>query len=498
MESDVATSAAETSGAARDEMKTAVVVIHGMGEQWPMDTLSGFVEAAWTKDPEVAPAGDAQIYFKPDSITGSFELRRITTRYWRGEVGTRRVDFFEFYWAHLVRDNSLMAVVSWLVRLLVRWPSRVPTRLRTGWLAGLVILVLSVVLFVLAQFDKSPLGIPATIWAIIAAAAGVFSAVWLRPVAGDAARYLSPAPDNVAARQEIREAGIDLITKLQASGEYDRIILAGHSLGSVIGYDVLNHAWGRLDHEDLLAAHAASPRAMQLLTLLEEVTPYLNKDTPDGLSDYRELQRAYFAEVSKMRGKDGKPLWLVSDFVTMGCPLSKADVLLGKDAADLEERKVRREAPTVPPRLERKSPPRFSYPLQAAARTPHHGAVFAPTAWTNIYYPHEFGVIGDFVSGPVAPLLGAGVRDVCVPIGAPRFRHLDYWREPEKAGPAIRALRRALNLRGHDEATLWGEAADSNPVLAETLGERIIPLPPPVEMVTAPATAPAEPGLPRL
>lgn len=491
MESDATSFATDTVAAPpRAAKRTAVVVIHGMGEQWPMDTLRGFVDAAWTQDPEMTPPGDTQIYSTPDFVAGSFELRRITTRYWSGEK-PRRVDFFEFYWAHMMQGNTLGAVVGWLKRLLVRSPSRVPRRLLGAWFAGLVLLALCAVLAVYSRLGlEGPFGWPPLVWAALVAAAGLVSAVWIVPVLGDAARYLSPAPGNVAARQAIREAGVELITKLQATGNYDRIILAGHSLGSVIGYDILNFAWGRLKADDLLASHARGSRAMQLLSLLEEITPTLNRDAPDGLSDYRELQRAYFAELSKMKGKDGKPLWLVSDYVTMGCPLSKADVLIGKDEADLEARKALREVPTVPPLLERKKPPRFSYPPDTDARRPHHGAVFAPTVWTNIYYPSALGVFGDFVSGPVAPLLGAGVRDVRVPIGAPRFRHLSYWSDPKAAGPAIRALRRALNLRGHDEAALWGAAADFNPVTAETLGERIVPAP-------AEPTAPAEPALPQ-
>ncbi|MDF2994581.1 MAG: hypothetical protein K0R27_218 [Xanthobacteraceae bacterium] len=490
MESDATISNIESAATPpRAAKRTAVVVIHGMGEQWPMDTLRGFVDAAWTRDPELTPPGETQIYSTPDWVAGSFELRRITTRYWRGEK-PRRVDFFEFYWAHMMQGNTLSAVIGWLRRLLVRSPSRVPRRLVGGWLVGLVLLGLCAAVVVIAQLKLDGLfGWQPVIWGALAASAGLVSTVWLVPVLGDAARYLSPAPGNVAARQAIREAGVELITKLQATDNYDRIVLAGHSLGSVIGYDILNFAWGRLKADDLLASHRKGSRAMQLLALLEEITPTLNRDAPDGLSDYRELQRAYFAELSKMKDKDGKPLWLVSDFVTMGCPLSKADVLIGKDEADLEARKALREVPTIPPHLERKKPPRFSYPPDTDARRPHHGAVFAPTVWTNIYYPSVLGLIGDFISGPVAPLLGAGVRDIRVPIGAPRFRHLSYWSNPEKAGPAIRALRRALNLRGHDEAELWGAAADLNPVAAETLGERIVPEP------TAP-TAQAEPALP--
>jgi hypothetical protein len=60
---------------------------------------------------------------------------------------------------------------------------------------------------------------------------------------GDAARYLSPRPRNIALRQKIRSEGLKLFRSLHASGEYDRIVVVGHSLGSVIGYDLITHLW---------------------------------------------------------------------------------------------------------------------------------------------------------------------------------------------------------------------------------------------------------------
>ena len=60
--------------------KTAVVLIHGIGEQRPMDTLWGFVRAAWTHDAELVHATRNEVWSKPELVTGSFELRRITTR----------------------------------------------------------------------------------------------------------------------------------------------------------------------------------------------------------------------------------------------------------------------------------------------------------------------------------------------------------------------------------------------------------------------------------
>ena len=61
----------------------AVIVIHGMGEQAPMDTIKGFVNAVWQKDDVVTATGlpnSTEVWSKPDARTGSLELRRITTR----------------------------------------------------------------------------------------------------------------------------------------------------------------------------------------------------------------------------------------------------------------------------------------------------------------------------------------------------------------------------------------------------------------------------------
>jgi hypothetical protein len=63
--------------------KQAIVVIHGMGEQKPMDTIKNFAHAVWTADSEVHKNGlrdSGEIWSKPDDRTGSLELRRLTTR----------------------------------------------------------------------------------------------------------------------------------------------------------------------------------------------------------------------------------------------------------------------------------------------------------------------------------------------------------------------------------------------------------------------------------
>jgi len=126
------------------DKKQAVLLIHGIGEQRPMDTLRGFVETVWTSDEEVhhqhAILG---VFSKPDKISGNFELRRLTTTKNKKDVIT---DFYELYWAHLMEGTSLDHILAWAMKLLWRWPWKVPRRLLAAWFL-LVVFILVIAFF---------------------------------------------------------------------------------------------------------------------------------------------------------------------------------------------------------------------------------------------------------------------------------------------------------------------------------------------------------------
>src|SRR4029077_15690714 len=120
--------------------KQAIVVIHGMGEQTPMDTIKSFVRAVWETDAEITANGlpnPAAVWSKPDVRTGSLELRRITTResiktdsFARGV----RSDFYELYWADLSGGSTWNHVRDWIGGLLLRNPfTRVPSSVMLAW-----------------------------------------------------------------------------------------------------------------------------------------------------------------------------------------------------------------------------------------------------------------------------------------------------------------------------------------------------------------------------
>ena len=120
--------------------KTAVVVIHGMGEQVPLETLRGFVETVYRRDRVLAsmPVGDTgllDVSIVPDDVTGSAELRRITTL---KDGPAKRTDFFEFYWADIMDGTPVDMVIGWIRMLVLRSPLRLPQAIKVRWAWGLL------------------------------------------------------------------------------------------------------------------------------------------------------------------------------------------------------------------------------------------------------------------------------------------------------------------------------------------------------------------------
>ena len=425
--------------------KQAVLLIHGIGEQKPMDTLRGFVDTVWATDKNIHHhfAG-AQTWSKPDNVSRSFELRRLTTPQNKAEIKT---DFFEFYWAHLMEGTSYGHVLAWARTLLLRKPSTVPPQLKAVYWLLVAILALALALAVYAAYAKASGNSFVPAWLSIVASLALLplAAFLILRVVGDAARYLHAAPTNIQRRHEIRTAGIELLKELhKAEREYDRIIIVGQSLGSVIGYDMLNHAWSGYNN------HTVSKDSMEALKKLEALAGDENDDT----DQVQKEQRRYFEEL-KANGCG----WRVTDFITLGSPLAHATVLLATDAKGLKGKQENREFPTCLPALEtamrdKLEVRRFSYEVDRSKkdsyRVPHHAAVFAPTCWTNLYFPCHAIFWGDIIGGPLKAVMGKGVRDIAVSTRqwGGMFSHTLYWTQParEEGASHIQSLREALDL----------------------------------------------------
>ncbi|MCR9123527.1 MAG: hypothetical protein NXH91_14780 [Phyllobacteriaceae bacterium] len=540
--------------AAKSPPKQAVIVIHGMGQQRPMQTLRSIVRVLWETDlgltdgierrepgrsrrisdpqpGEIGPPDPVnKSWLVPDTRTGSKELARVTTPV--ADNGMR-TDFYELYWADIMEGTTREHLVAWVKGLLWRWPHQVPVDVMFAWallwvatIAGIMFAINGVVslfaeetagrivpavfdpywpwlvlglaglvaLFYARRLAKRSGDVPVTtldylfalalpfviaaivLWylpvEIVASASflsfaataviGWFIQGFLVPYFGDVARYVRAEPSTVAKRAAVMERGLDLLRTLHgkvpeddegdppsapedkgktpepkydldaaARGDYKRIVIVAHSLGSVIAYDLLRHFWaergpvagGVIDDDGRAALMAMSD--------------YVDAHAPDGkalatfdIGTFRTLQR----RVSKALGQP-KGGWLVTDFVTLGSPLTHGEFLLARDRSEFEQLKQDGLVPVCPPLPDPVDQSILYAPKQDDdAPVARHTALFSAVRWTNIHDRHWLVFFGDIVSGSLTDLFGAGIADHHValsrrPFGfvGRIFTHLDYW-----------------------------------------------------------------------
>lgn len=468
--------------------KTAVLIIHGVGEQAPMGTVRSFVRLF---------AGE-HFRSKPDREGESFELRRLSTYASDDDIQARtdaRNDtselyppntvFYEYYWAFHYRDTETGLVARWLWGTIKGlWHSRQLSAVRgpvlrvlTMWIA---LLIVGVGLFIWGVIDLA-IWREASFWTMLKLVGGplVSALVWVgRPIligwVGDAARYFGNSPMNPVERQQIRAEGIKILKRLHEQKvnnranpdappiyEYDRIIVVGHSLGSVVAYDMLTHFWAGLnqglqiprDNDELKAARElgekgkptaepgqwtspsgdnrsaeawqklqtdlvnaaakgqkAADEAAAIKASSEKSAadlPPANQAAQKAVADraYKEALSPHLKNVHQ---------WRITDLVTLGCPLTYARFLMADSAEDLANRQLQREMPTCPPTIDKYKDKQglksfvfyYSAVVPQDHLVPNHAAPFLLTRWTNIYHSQ------DPIGGPVAPIFGWGIRDI--------------------------------------------------------------------------------------
>ena len=440
--------------------RQAVVLIHGIGEQRPMETLRAFVAAF------LEPG---TFHSKPDTLSDTYEMRRLKLRKLVSSDPKLAVnpdwpetDFYEYYWAHQMYGTTIAHIASWLWRVLIQGVGvlrsggpRVHKRLR--WLVPAVWLfvlagITAALIFAVKQLTEPS---PITVGVGIAVLMVVWG--WLRgpligkltDIAGDAARYFDINPKNITRRYDIIRGGIDILRKLHTERDergdevmyrYGRIVLVGHSLGSVIAYDILKHYWQevngkmRVDPEQFAAVESfeggngnapnpglpAHESDVKFRGDQHAAWLYLNREKPAGVT----------MPYQKDRDPPHDARWLISDFVTLGCPMTYAPLLMAKGVEDLTSIIALRELPTCPPdRSKHLNPGRFTVRLSAELERIvdfdilPQSAQFATVRWTNFYFHN------DPIGGPLRPVFGDGVDDQELrgPTLRPITAHIGYW-----------------------------------------------------------------------
>lgn len=467
--------ASQTAEKVPKRVRQAVVIVHGMGEQRPLDMLNKFIEAVIPSGRSAAPSDDPDFYSRPDEVTDSYESRRYLAPAGANRDGTERyaqTEFFEYHWAHLMQGNQLRDMWSTFRRMMLQWPWRVPRGLRGIWWIFwiLVVAVAAMVWLFRADIDVGQISVNSFVSGIVGGGVVATVVTWLltKFLPGkisssfvDVVRYLDTSPRSYGVRKAIRKGILDLLEGLHETGRYQRIIIVAHSLGAYIAYDGITYLWTRMNQEHCAGENGEmDPTVRQAL----EAEARALLDEPKGdPTEFRRRQRALWREIRKQ----GCP-WLITDFVTVGTPMYMADQLFTKNRKILEKKIVRREIATCPPQPDLAGPTPdktlYSYPY-GGGPVLYHAAPFAVVRWTNMWFPARFSFFGDWFGGPLGPLFGGGVLDIELTGNRPwrylpAVAHSLYFSFPEDEGETsvTSKLRGAMDLA----STLWMSGGQSD------------------------------------
>ena len=498
-----------------DKVRTAVVVVHGMGEQRPMEMLDGFVKTALHPLSDLYPPTSRKwdyYYSRPAEITGSYEARRYISRPLTdnssAEPKQGQTEIYEYHWSYMMTGNRFADLGPTAVRLFLRRPRNVPDPLfgiwRVVWMTILAIPVAMAALLVGGHVLNKD--VP---WWILGAVSSVIVLLfWLgvlrflvRAVVKsitasfvDVARYLDTTPHSYAARRAIRGGLVDLLHALHDEDRYARVIVVAHSLGAYIAYDALISFWEEIHQLHAPPPEDQTPLPVKLASLdeLQDAADALTATpTDDALQAFQDLQFALWQELRKQ----GNP-WRITDLVSVGTPMALADLLVtrpklfsGLNKSDGIRRRelfdglIRRGAlVTCPPRPET-SPVEGDQPRSANYGYKGDGirqvlgskSPFAVTRWTNMWFPVNRGELrGDWFGGPLRSLFGPGIRDIGVQGNLDERHkrgtaHTEYFKHPDKGGAddAAGHIRKALALHTHGVLVPLLEAPAPDPDSAD-------------------------------
>jgi hypothetical protein len=437
--------------------RQAVVVIHGIGNQQPMDTLRGFVSRLLEPNDKM--------YSSPNRLTDNLELRKLS-------IGHKNTDFYEFYWANLVKDVPITDIIVWMTKLI--YTRRLPPRLkRVVWGLRVSLPLITLGIYLLGSrlallfkdydiFKVTIYGILA-VWILRSSSNLLFKLIenTFIQFIGDAVRYTVPTPENIETRSKIRLAGIELLRNLHDDVDendptmktYDRIVLVGHSLGGIIAYDILSFLWSANNK----TFDKATDANLLNQNALEAISTYVQKDNLD-VAEFQTLQNNLFNEQMTLGNT-----WRITDFITLGTPLAHGAFLLAKDDADFRMKIEQREVAISPPQMNEEEK-LFCYPknfmgeesklddmgVKVTMSVPrtikllHSAAQFGVVRWSNFYFS------ADYIGGSMRNWFGKGMIDEeIVPVGKtnqniPVKPHTAYWsdEQPEPMG----TIRKILEL----------------------------------------------------
>lgn len=238
------------------KQSTALLIIHGIGQQHPFETLDAFATSLWNVLEQNAATGFLPGHHRTAAREGWMQnyVSIETSR-------TSSVDVYEYYWAHKAQCRvKLNDIVEWLIDtsdgarkfydeneelskkyegtgvsafgksgFKNRWYLK-----QFGWLMRLLAFLPRTVVLALTRWFGPLLFLFNPIFK------------WIRKTLvdfiGDIVIYTSTDIKSqfYEVRKQILDGAVKELESLLLDKRYKRIIVAGHSLGSVIGFDTLN------------------------------------------------------------------------------------------------------------------------------------------------------------------------------------------------------------------------------------------------------------------
>jgi hypothetical protein len=193
-----------------------VYMVHKVlpGEAWDLLVKASKTAKKHYDDIFKDPKAVAEIIDMDKLLESPFFRKRKRNKKKKGEIEFRPEGYLRLIGGFAIIIVKIIPYIPWVVNIL-------------KWLSKINVPVVSQVYGVLSS--------------ILKALAGLFQNQLEKFFAGDVVRYLDldPRSKHYETRQKIIDGAIEDLCALMED-KYDRIIIAGHSLGSVIAYDAIN------------------------------------------------------------------------------------------------------------------------------------------------------------------------------------------------------------------------------------------------------------------
>jgi hypothetical protein len=122
-------------------LRTAVLVVHGMGSQRPLETVRGVINAVWFDNDDHTKDKNKKLWTHPEPSGVDIDLTVMTTNDIHATTGRRSADFHELYWAHQMSETKAVAILLWLFELGRKGP-RFKPGMNALWYGGAIFLAL--------------------------------------------------------------------------------------------------------------------------------------------------------------------------------------------------------------------------------------------------------------------------------------------------------------------------------------------------------------------